>query len=463
MEESRKSLLSSMGQGIFSLLIISFAVLNAPPLIHVSSPTVTVKVLPSKNGHVISRVHQEAIPSPHEQTNLEVHNVALKYIQALLGQQYSVMWSLLNPQTQSKWPNETALAQFLQNRFKEYILNGFILGKVKVLPFWTDPETMIEYTHPEEIPVSLLLAPKFTKTQHLAIPPEDFHPGQLFQNLPIILQYSRSQDRKGGDWFILDGGPGDLEAPILPPTFPINRIVQVPILMYHHVTPFVSTNRLSNYIRTWVNSPGSFGQQMDYLTAHHYHTITFNQLFDALYYGGPLPSKPIILTFDDGDDDHYQYVYPILLAHHFSGMFFIISGQVGWNGRMNWAQLHEMLLHGMQVGSHTVNHVHLSRLFFVSEALVQQELQQSQHTLAEHLNIIVQQFCYPFGDPFDGEPWYQRQKIMSMLASDGYVGATTSFGMTGSLQSSSYPFALLRIPVYGTESFQSFVNSSPWN
>ena len=102
--------------------------------------------------------------------------------------------------------------------------------------------------------------------------------------------------------------------------------------MYHHVTPFVSTNRLSDYIRTWVVPPDSFSQQMDYLKMHNYHTITFNQLFDALYYGGPLPSKPISLTFDDGDADHYQYVYPILLAHHFSGMFYIITGQVGWYG-----------------------------------------------------------------------------------------------------------------------------------
>jgi peptidoglycan/xylan/chitin deacetylase (PgdA/CDA1 family) len=114
--------------------------------------------------------------------------------------------------------------------------------------------------------------------------------------------------------------------------------------MYHHVTPFVSTNRLSDYIRTWVVSPDSFSQQMDYLTTHNYHTITFNQLFD------------------DGNDDHYQYVYPILSVHHFSGMFYIITGQVGWYGRMTWSQLREMLSHGMQIGSHTVHHVALSRL-----------------------------------------------------------------------------------------------------
>ena len=463
MEESRKSMFASTFHCIFSMLIIAFAILNAPLLVHVSTNPGKIKASTANNGHILAPVYQAAMPSAQEKANLEVQNVAQKYMQALLGQQYSVMWSLLHPQIQSKWTGETAFAQFLQNHFKEYILYGFILGKTKVLPIWTDPETMAQYTHLEEITVSLLLAPKIAPSQDSAIPPEDIHPGHLFQNLPFIVQYSSNQEGKGGNWFILDGGPADLEAPILPPMTPTNRIIQVPILMYHHVTPFVSYNRLSDFIRTWVVSPDNFSQQMDYLAAHNFHTITFNQLFDALYYGGPLPSKPIILTFDDGDVDHYQYAYPILLAHHFSAMFYIITGQVGWYGRMTWPQLHEMLLHGMQMGSHTVHHVDLSQLLPVSEVAVQQELQQSQLTLAKNLSINVQQFCYPYGDPFNRGNWFQRQKIMSILASDGYVGATTAFGMIGSLQGSSYPLALLRIPVYGNERFQSFVSNLPWN
>ena len=463
MKKLRKSILANTLQCIFILLIISFAILNAPPLVHVSSNPGKPIDHPAKNVQIPIPVHQQVIPSQQERTNQQVQNVALNYMQALLAQEHNVMWSLLDPHIQSKWPNETRFAQFLQNRFKEYTLNGFIFGKVHTLPFWTDPETMVQYNHLEEIPISLLLTPKIIHSKDSAIPPEDLHPSKLFQNLPIILQYSRNEDDKGGNWFILDGGPADLEAPILPPMTPINRIIQVPILMYHHVTPFVSSERLSDYVRTWVVSPDNFRQQMDYLTSHHYHTITFNQLFDALYYGGPLPSKPIILTFDDGDDDHYKYVYPILLAYHFSGMFYIITGRVGWYHRMTWSQIHEMLLHGMQMGSHTVNHVNLTRLFYISDAAVQQELQQSQLTLAKNLSINVQQFCYPYGEPFEGDNWFLRKKIIAMLASDGYVGATTSFGMTGSLQSSSNPFALLRIPVYGYEWFQSFVNSLPWN
>ena len=97
-----------------------------------------------------------------------------------------------------------------------------------------------------------------------------------------------------------------------------------------------------------------------------------------------------------------------------------------------------------------------------SEAEVQQELQQSQLTLEKNLGIVIQQFCYPYGDPFNRGNWFQRQRIMTLLAADGYVDATTAFGMTGSMQDSFYPLALLRIPVYGFESFQGFVVSLPW-
>src|SRR5260370_25174743 len=99
---------------------------------------------------------------------------------------------------------------------------------------------------------------------------------------------------------------------------------------------------------------------MDYLKLHGYHSITLNQLFDALYYGGPLPSKPIVLTFDDGDADHYQFAYPILLAPHFTGLFYIFTAQVAWASRVTWSQLREILAREMQIGSHTSNHYTLT-------------------------------------------------------------------------------------------------------
>ncbi len=75
------------------------------------------------------------------------------------------MWSLLHPQIQAKWANEKAFVTFIQHRFEEYSLQSFILGNVHELPYWVDPETMIQYTQLEAIPVSLQLFPKVTSSK----------------------------------------------------------------------------------------------------------------------------------------------------------------------------------------------------------------------------------------------------------------------------------------------------------
>src|SRR5215471_16188797 len=52
-------------------------------------------------------------------------SLAQQYLEALLVQKYGVMWSLLHPQMQAKWPNEQAFARFWQTRFQEYTLQDF--------------------------------------------------------------------------------------------------------------------------------------------------------------------------------------------------------------------------------------------------------------------------------------------------------------------------------------------------
>ena len=190
MEKLSKSTFTSILQSMFGLLIISLAILNAPALVNVSANPGKPIDPPAKNGQLHSPVHQLVIPSRQELTKQEVQNVAQKYMQALLDQQQNVMWSLLHPQIQSKWPNETAFATFLQNRFKEYTLQGFKLGNVQKLSYWVDTETMISYTQLEEIPVSLLLTPRIAPSQTLLFLPKIFtliSSFKIFQSLCNIV------------------------------------------------------------------------------------------------------------------------------------------------------------------------------------------------------------------------------------------------------------------------------------
>lgn len=382
-------------------------------------------------------------------------SLAQHYMQAFRAQHYQEMWLMLDPKVQAQWANQNAFSLYWKHRFQGYTLTNVSFGVAYARPLWVNPETMQQYTNVIVVPVSLQL-----RLQNLGqatnLPPEDVHPDALFQHLPFVVQHVHTPKDQ---WFVIAGGPADLEAPLLAPLTPTARIAQVPILMYHHISDVPTKNVLDLSLTV---TPTAFSQQLDYLQAHGYHSITFNQLFDALYYGMALPTKPIILTFDDGYEDNYTFAYPILVKHGYSGMFYIITGKVGWDGQMTWNQLSTMLTHGMQMGSHTVHHVNIGQVLLNSYDQAQQELQISQSTLQQKLGIVVQHFCYPSGEPFRHGSLSLQQAVMSLLAQDGYIDATTDPGMTGINQQSQHPFILLRTRVDGRELFSTFESNLPW-
>jgi len=376
-----------------------------------------------------------------------------KYMQAFLTRNYATMWTMLHPQMQATWPNQASFETYWQHRFQDYTLQKFTLGTPSQLEYWINPETMARYDKVMQIPVSLLLVSKQGQG-----PPQGFQPDQLFQHLPFIVQYATDGADKG-KWLVLAGGPADVEAPILPPLTPAQKTIQVPILMYHHVSVPVTQSALDVSLAV---EPALFKQQLAYLKKQGYHSITFNQLFSALYYDGPLPTKPIILSFDDGYDDAYKNVYPMLKEQGFSGMFYIITGKVGWKGQATWPQLREMLHNGMQMGSHTINHGDLGQILQASQAQAQQELHVSQTTLQDHLGVPIQQFCYPAGEPFRNYSLTLQQEIIKLLTADGYVGATLDPGgqvPAGTTQNSQAPYKLLRLRIDGRATLQEFMNT----
>ena len=444
------------------VMLVTICILIAMVTAVWNAPSLFAHFSPLQHIYNIKAKHVALLSTPTPTASLDYQDTittAQQYMSALLSHHYALMWQLLHPQVQAMWPSETSFATYWQKRFQHYILQRFVLGKVSGLAHWVNPETMRSYSQVQAVPLSLSLEPDQTISQQLSVPPEALHPDPLFQNLPLIVQQVSGQRSGKASWLVLNGGPADLEAPILPPLQSIGTTVNVPILMYHHISNIVPQTPLGMSLTV---TPTNFKQQLDYLHHQGYHTITFNQLFDALYYGGPLPKHPIILTFDDGYDDAFTFDYPILKADGFSAMFYIITGKIGWDGYLNWHQIKTMLANGMQIGSHTVHHVDMGSLVLYSQTQAQHELQTSQQVLQQHLGIPIQQFCYPSGEPFRSGTWQARQLIVQLLAADGYVGATTDPGMTGILQNSLTPFVLVRIRVDGRSNFQFFKESLPW-
>jgi peptidoglycan/xylan/chitin deacetylase (PgdA/CDA1 family) len=446
----------------YALLLAKILLAVAVCLLLVSGVGAYFLLMPksSARAHTGKLTHLLPTPTqfltPTQPAEQQAQNAAMmlanNYLNALLQGQYNTMWMQLHPDIQATWQNETNFNKYWTARFQDYTLQGFTIGMPRPRNYWMNPETMVRYYNVEAVSTSLQLSPKDNRANQ---PPENINPGALLRNLPFIVQ----QNATSGHWLVLCGGPADLEAPMTLPQTIVSHAVQVPILMYHHVTN-VPTHNLLDYSLTV--TPTNFGKQLDYLKAQGYHSITLNQLAAALYYGVPLPVKPVVLTFDDGYIDEYRFAFPILQAHNYSGVFYIITGKVGWDGQMNWGQLQFLLANGMQIGSHTIHHVNMGLVYQSSQLQARQELQVSQDTLQKNLHVVIQHFCYPYGDPFKVGSQTLRAEVAGLVEQTGYITATTYPGMTGSDQTTKMALSLLRIIVDGRETQAAFQGAMLW-
>jgi hypothetical protein len=91
----------------------------------------------------------------------------------------------------------------------------------------------------------------------------------------------------------------------------------VTIVMYH----YVRDSKDSRYPGIKGVSCAEFEEQVRYLKRHH-NPISGFDLMDAVAADAPLPSRPLLLTFDDGYADHFANVLPVLERHGVSGCFF---------------------------------------------------------------------------------------------------------------------------------------------
>lgn len=110
--------------------------------------------------------------------------------------------------------------------------------------------------------------------------------------------------------------------------------------------------------------------------------------------GMPLPEKALLITFDDGYADNYNYAYPILKEEQAPGAFFVVSSTIGNDNRMTADQLREMQANGMQIGSHTVNHEILTGM---NKEEIDFELRESRKALEKILGKPVFALAYPAG------------------------------------------------------------------
>jgi peptidoglycan/xylan/chitin deacetylase (PgdA/CDA1 family) len=232
------------------------------------------------------------------------------------------------------------------------------------------------------------------------------------------------------------GGVAPKPAPAAPtlrvPAHPAMRTARVPILTYHRVHEF-ATERTKSLPDLTIEPP-TFAAEMAALDRAGYHTITQKQLFDALYRGVALPSKPVLLTFDDGYVDHVTQVLPVLKRHRMVATFYVVTRRVHEAGFLTTQQIRELEAAGMDIGAHTRTHASLPAL---SPALLHDEVAGSQADLRRILGHPVYWFAYPYGT--------FSPAVVDAVRRAGFLLATTTQG--GTSASTSAPLTIPRLHI----------------
>lgn len=222
-------------------------------------------------------------------------------------------------------------------------------------------------------------------------------------------------------------------------------VIRLPILMYHYIRrpPSTRTDLLGYRLSV---SPEDFQAQMDWLYFNHYHPVTFDQI--RAYFAGraPLPSKPLVITLDDGYADLYTAAFPILQAHGFTAVAYIVSSFVDQQRYVTHDQVLQMDRAGIEIASHTVNHADMA---LASWGMAAFQLVQSKHWLETLVGHSVVDFAYPSGK-------YNYQTIQ-LLNQYGYDTAVVEDG--SSMHSLANRYTWGRVRVGGGESLQEFIGS----
>lgn len=169
---------------------------------------------------------------------------------------------------------------------------------------------------------------------------------------------------------------------------------------------------------------------MAWLHRHRYTAVTLDEVMSAWYHGGTLPSKPVVITFDNG------YVPQATFAP-------AVMSRYGWPGVLNEItehhladrRLRRLISLGWEIDSHSLTHPDLTTL---SARELRHQVEGSRRFLRRTFHIPVDSFCYPSSryDP----------AVIAAVKAAGYTNALTE---NPGFATRAHPYLLDRFEIEG--------------
>lgn len=229
----------------------------------------------------------------------------------------------------------------------------------------------------------------------------------------------------------------------------------IAVLTYHHILRDEENTHFRH--TTTTTSLRAFSNQMAWLKAHGYTTLTLYELEGYVRNRLNLPAKAVVITFDDGLKSVYRYAYPVLKREKFRATAFIISSRIKrypqpWNPHsLQFISVPELeVMHDVfDIQSHTHflhrtdgpwHPVLLSRNYHN----ILMDFERSRRALAQ-FNPHVLYLSYPFGG-------YNLQAIRAAEAAGFHMAVTT---VKGKVKPGDNPYLLKRLYILKTDSLQT--------
>jgi peptidoglycan/xylan/chitin deacetylase (PgdA/CDA1 family) len=179
-----------------------------------------------------------------------------------------------------------------------------------------------------------------------------------------------------------------------------------------------------------------FAGEMVALEGAGYHAITLATAVRAWRRGGPLPHRPIVISFDDGYRSDYTHARPVLRRLGWPGVLNLVLQNVGAGG-VTAGEVRGLIASGWEIDSHTLTHPDLTRL---PSVLLRRQLVGSRAEIRRRFGQPADFFCYPSGR-YDA-------RVEAAVRAAGYRAATTE---NEGYAAAGQGFALKRIRVNGAD------------
>ena len=220
-------------------------------------------------------------------------------------------------------------------------------------------------------------------------------------------------------------------------------MIPVPILLYHSIAESATPN-----YQAWCVHPDTFDAHLQVVAELGFTPMTVSEFTDARA-TGVLPSRPCLITFDDGRADFTQFAMPALRRHAVSATVYVVASHVdgtsSWlpmveersQPMMSWSDLRSLGDVGIEVGAHSMSHVELD---VVRPSRRRREIAQSRSLLRDRLDAEVRSFAYPYG--------YHSAQVVAEVRAAGFESACAVKDRWS--HSDDDPFALSRLFVWDT-------------